>query len=205
MDPTPRADAVERATPGDVITLAMDLGPLPSQVGAILRFAGSPGGGEPAALQGLVADRAGGIPRLRQRLVRAPLGCGPPVWVDDPAADPARQVRVASCPAPGDERALLDLAAGVMTTRLPPDRPLWAAIVVTGLADGGVALLMVLHHVLADGVGGLAVLAALADGAPVPGPVRPRPAPTHRALAADATARRLLALRRLPRTARSVR
>ena len=51
MDPTPRAEALERATPGDVITLAMDPGPLPSQVGAILRFAGGPGGGEPAALQ----------------------------------------------------------------------------------------------------------------------------------------------------------
>ena len=124
MDPTPRADAVERATPGDVITLAMDLGPLPSQVGAILRFPGSPGGGEPAALQRLVAERAGAIPRLRQRLVRSPLGCGPPVWVDDPGADPASHVRLTSCPPPGDERALLDLAAAVMTTPLPSGRPL---------------------------------------------------------------------------------
>ena len=206
MNPTPRADAVERATPGDVITLAMDLGPLPSQVGAILRFPGSPGGGEPAALQGLVAERAGAIPRLRQRLVRSPLGCGPPVWVDDPGADPASHVRLTSCPPPGDERALLDLAAAVMTTPLPSGRPLWSAVVVTGLADGGSALLVVLHHVVADGVGGLAVLAALADGAPAHGPLRPaRPAPARRELAADATARRLLALRRLPSSLRSLR
>jgi diacylglycerol O-acyltransferase / wax synthase len=205
MDPTRTGGAVERATPGDVITLAMDLGPLPSQVGAVLRFAGIPGG-DPAALGRLVAERAAAIPRLRQRLVRAPLGCGPPVWVDDPAADPAKHVRVTSCPAPGDERALLDLAAGVLTTPLPPGRPLWAAVVVTGLADGDAAVLVVLHHVVADGVGGLAVLAALADGAPEPGPVRPaRPAPTRRALAADATAHRLRAARRLPRTVRSLR
>jgi WS/DGAT/MGAT family acyltransferase len=184
----------------------MDLGPLPSQVGAILRFAGSPGGGEPAALQRLVAERAGAIPRLRQRLVRSPLGCGPPVWVDDAGADPASHVRLTSCPPPGDERALLDLAAAVMTTPLPSGRPLWSAVVVTGLADGGSALLVVLHHVVADGVGGLAVLAALADGAPAPGPLRAaRPAPARRELAADATARRLLALRRLPRSVRSLR
>jgi diacylglycerol O-acyltransferase / wax synthase len=205
MDRTRTGGAVERATPGDVITLAMDMGPVPSQVGAILRFAGLPGA-DPAALVRLVAERAAAVSRLRQRLVRSPLGCGPPVWVDDPAANPARHVRLTSCPAPGDERALLDLAAAVMTTPLPPDRPLWSAVVVTGLADGSSALLVVLHHVVADGVGGLAVLAAIADGAPAPGSLpRPRPAPTRRELAADATARRLQAIRRLPGTVRSLR
>src|SRR5262245_14898160 len=127
MNPRRRVDAVERATPGDLITLAVDVGPQPSNVGAVLRFAGLPGG-DPAVLGRLVAERAATIPRLRQRLVRAPLGCGPPVWVDDPGADPARHVRVTACPAPGDERALLDLAAGVLTSRLPSGRPLWAAL-----------------------------------------------------------------------------
>ncbi len=198
-------DVVERATPGDLVALAMDRGPVPSHVGAVLRLAGIPGG-DPATLGRLVAERAAAIPRLRQRLVRVPLGCGPPVWVDDPAADPSRHVRLTPCPAPGDERALLDLAAAVMTTPLPPGRPLWSAVVVTGLVDGGSALLVVLHHVVADGVGGLAVLAALADGAPDPGPRPPtRPAPTRRELAADATTRRLQAVRQLPHTVRSLR
>jgi WS/DGAT/MGAT family acyltransferase len=205
MDPTRRGGLVERASPGDVITLAMDLGPLPSHVGAIIRFANVPDG-DPAALGRLVTGRLAAVPRLRQRLIRSPLGCGPPVWVDDPSADPARHVRLTCCPAPGDERALLDLAAAVMTTPLPPGRPLWSAVVVTGLADGGSALLVVLHHVVADGVGGLAVLAALADGAPDPGPLPPpRPAPTRRALAADATTRRLRAVRRVPEGVRSLR
>ncbi len=211
MDPTRKhgavdaRTAVERATPGDVVTLAMDLGPAPSHVGALLRFTGIPGG-DPDALVRLVAERAGAVPRLRQRLVPAPLGCGPPVWVDDPAADPAAHVRRTECPAPGDERALLDLAARVMTTPLPPVRPLWSAAVVTGVAGGGVALLVVLHHVLADGVGGLAVLAALADGAPEPGPAAPpRPMPTRRELAADAATRRRQAVRRLPGGMRALR
>src|SRR4051812_26129778 len=156
MDPTRRDAALERATPGDAITLAMDPGPLPSQGGAILRLAGSPAAACPAGLRRLVAGRAGAMHRLRQRLVRSPLGCGPPVWVDDPGADPANHVRLTSCPPPGDDRALLDLAAAVMTTPLPSGRPLWSAVVVTGLADGGSALLVVLHHVVADGVGGLA-------------------------------------------------
>jgi diacylglycerol O-acyltransferase len=93
-----------------------------------------------------------------------------------------------------------------MTTPLSPGRPQWSAVVVTGLADGGSALLVVLHHVVADGVGGLAVLAALADGAPEPGPLPPaRPAPARSTLAADATTRRLRAVLRLPQAARSLR
>ena len=35
--------------------------------------------------------------------------------------------------------------------RLPADRPLWAAVVVDGLAGGGVAVVFVMHHVVADG------------------------------------------------------
>ena len=65
MDPTSKHSAahgwraVERATPGDVVTLAMDLGPVPSHVGAILRFAGIPGA-DLTAMEQLVVDRAGG-------------------------------------------------------------------------------------------------------------------------------------------------
>jgi diacylglycerol O-acyltransferase len=195
---------ISRATPGDVVALAMDFGPVPSHVGALLRFAGIPGG-DPTETEHLVAERACAVPRLRQRLVRAPLGCGPPVWVDDPAADPARHVCAIACPEPGDDRALLDLAARVLGTPLPRTRPLWSATVVTGLADGSAALLVVLHHVMADGVGGLAVLAALTDDAPEPGLLpRALPAPTHRQLGADAMARRRQALRRLPSSVRSL-
>jgi len=51
------------------------------------------------------------VPRLRQRLVRVPPGCGRPVWIDDPGFDAARHVRILPCPDPGDEQALLDVAA----------------------------------------------------------------------------------------------
>jgi WS/DGAT/MGAT family acyltransferase len=55
---------------------------------------------------------------------------------------------------------------------MPRARPLWRAAFVTGLTDGQVALVVVLHHVLADGIGGLAVLSGLTDGA-IPGPREP--------------------------------
>jgi WS/DGAT/MGAT family acyltransferase len=136
--------------------------------------------------------------------MRVPPGCGRPVWVDDAAFAPARHVRHVVCPAPGDERALLGVAADLVTRPLPLDRPLWTAAFVTGLAAGRLALVIVIQHALSDGVGGLALLDALADGAPAPAQ-RPFPVPRPSAgrLARDAAGSRLQALAGLPAAARS--
>jgi Wax ester synthase-like Acyl-CoA acyltransferase domain len=66
----------------------------------------------------------------------------------------------------GRPRALLDVAAAVIGEPLPRSRPLWSAVFVTGLAGGGTGLVIVVNHVLADGIGGLAVLASLVDEGP---------------------------------------
>ncbi|MBK9560318.1 MAG: hypothetical protein IPO44_12425 [Candidatus Microthrix sp.] len=56
------------------------------------------------------------------------------------------------------------------------------------------------HHVLADGIGGLAVLAGLVDGAEeTPEREFPRPAPATSRLALDALRSRVRGLSRLPR------
>ena len=151
-----------------------------------------------AARQGF-ADRIRAVPRLRQRLVETPFGCGRQVWVDDPDFDIGLHVRSVCCPAPGDQRALLDVVGDVVTHRLPPARPLWAATVVTGLAEGRTAVVVVFHHVLADGIGGLAILGRLADGAlGVTEPGFPRRPPSRRELLLDAIGDRARAVGRLP-------
>jgi WS/DGAT/MGAT family acyltransferase len=118
------------------------------------------------------------------------------VWVDDAGFTIDRHVRVGSCRPPGDESELLEVAAAVAVSPLPRDRPLWSVTVVTGLAGGRGALLLVMHHVLADGLGGLAVLASLVDGLPLaPDSGFPAPPPTARELRAEAAAARLRVLR----------
>ena len=129
---------IERASSIDMMELAADVGPVPAQVGAILVFA-SGGHLTARAVRDTLADRIRGIPRLRQQLVSTPPGCGRPVWVDDPGWDIARHVHDVRCPPPGDEEALLRVAADVVTQRLPPDRPLWSATLVTGLGGGACA------------------------------------------------------------------
>lgn len=190
------SSSVDRASAQDVMTLASDVGPAPMHVGAVLRLAEAPT--DASSLVDLLGRRVEAVPRLHQRLVRPALGLGRPVWVDDPAFDPRHHVDVVACPAPADETALLALATRRMAAALPDDRPPWRATVITGLEDGSAAVLVVFHHVLADGIGGLAVLAQLVDGAPAP-PERafPAPAPPVSVLLADAWRTRLRALRRV--------
>lgn len=198
--PTARGTAspIERAGQADLGMRAVESwGGLPEQLGALLVL--DPAASDPAGLGRAVAERAARVPRLRQRLVRAPLGAGRPIWLDDPHFEPARHVRYTRCAQPGDERALLDVAVAVACQPLPADRPLWSAVLVSGLAGGGVGLVFVTHHALLDGIGGLAVLAALADGsAPEAGKFLPRPRPSYARLVADAWSSRLRAVAALP-------
>jgi len=197
---------IERASPTDRAFLAMDAGaPIPEQFGVILLL-DQAGGLDLSRARDLIAERIPAVPRLRQRLIRAPFGCGGPIWVDDPDFDIRRHVRAAACGEPGDERALLDTALAVIAAPLRRTAPLWSAVLVTGLADGTAALVLVLHHALADGVGGLAVLANLVDPrADAPGIRFPRPAPTAARLAQDAFLGRLRGLRHSAQSSRVLR
>jgi len=70
------------------------------------------------------------------------------------------------------------LAATMMTTPLPADRPLWELLVVPGAGVGAPGIVLRVHHCIADGVAGVRVLQQLfGDGdvteAPSAGPAAP--------------------------------
>jgi diacylglycerol O-acyltransferase len=181
---------IERASPADLLALASDLPGSPAVVAAIIMLGA--GTIDLASTRAALAERIVSIPRLRQRLVPTPFGCGRQVWIDDDQFDIADHVNMVACPLPQDESALLDLAAACVTRRLPSNRPLWSAHLVLGLSDNRTALIFVFHHVLADGIGGLAILARLIDGAPpTPGRAVARSRPTRSELLADALGERL--------------
>lgn len=196
-----RRRGLDRATPGDLMTLASDHGPVPMNIAAVLVL----GGGadlDLAAVSALLRARLGAVPRLRQRLVRTPPGCGRRVWLDDPNFDLEQHLSKVELSAPGNLDSLLEAAADAVCSRLDPDRALWAARLVTGLDGGRAALIIVMHHVLTDGIGGLAVLAALVDAPPTPAAsedtVWPQRPPTRVALTRDAMGSRVRALARVP-------
>lgn len=162
----------------DLTMLASDCGPAPMHIAAILLVDGADDG--TTRVPDTLVDRARRVPRLVQVLV------GPqrrPSWTVDDAADPGRHVSVRVLPG-GGERAVLDDAADLVCAPLDRGRPLWSARWLTGwdaTAARRGALVMVLHHVLADGLGGLGVLAALADPEPADDAAAPRPLEAPRA------------------------
>lgn len=198
----------ERVSTDDLMSLASERGSTPFLVGAVLML-GVSESLEPSLVMDAIADRVRAVPRLRQRLVQVPWGCGRPVWVDDCDFAVTKHFSVIRCRAPGGESAVLEAAAEMLLTRLPRDRPLWEARLLTDTDGRGGALIVVFHHVLADGVGGLAVLAALVDaGLVAAGPVDgaaagrgsvfPAPMPSLGHLAVEAMADRARAVGQLP-------
>jgi WS/DGAT/MGAT family acyltransferase len=198
---------VERVSTDDLMSLASESGSTPMQVGAVLML-DTPAGLDPGSVLEALACRVRAVPRLRQRLIRVPPGCGRPVWADDPGFAADSHFSTVRCPAPGGQEAILEVAAEMLVTRLPRDRPLWKARLVTDCGQGEAALILVFHHVLADGMGGLAVLASLVDGAAVPESPEsryPRPMPSRRRLATDAAREAVRGFGQVPTALRRLR
>jgi WS/DGAT/MGAT family acyltransferase len=115
------------------------------------------------------------IPRLGERVVSAPLRIAPPEWRADPTFDLDYHLRKVALPAPGTQRALLDLVATLCGPPLDRSRPLWEFTLVEGLEGGRAAMVQRVHHTVTDGEGGLRLSLSLVDleRAPEATPVDP--------------------------------
>ena len=109
-------------------------------------------------------ERVLAVPRFHQVLRMHPLDLQAPEWVDAETFDIAHHVHRVALPQPCDDAALFRLAADVMERRLDRERPLWECWVVEGLPDEEWAMIMKLHHCIADGIATMHMLAGLSDG-----------------------------------------
>mgnify|MGYP000001616435 FL=1 len=110
-----------------------------------------------------LTERLAQVPRLRQVLHTHRLDMGAPVLEDRPELDLRHQIKHAAVPAPGDDADLFRLAASIVERRLDRRHPLWECWVIEGLRDDRWALLMKVHHCLADGVSTARMLTDLSD------------------------------------------
>ena len=109
------------------------------------------------------AERVREVPRCTQILRTHPLDLGSPEWVDDPHFDISRHLYRVALPEPGDDAELFQMIANVMQHRLDRERPLWECWIIEGLTDNRWAMLMKLHHCIADGIATTQMLAKLSD------------------------------------------
>ncbi len=118
-----------------------------------------------ARLAALVAR----FPRFRQAVVERRTG---PAWEDDPAFSVEAHLHHVALPAPADRAALAalagDLGAAPLDLRFAP----WQAHLVDGY-DGGSALVVRVHHCVADGVSLARALLTLIDEPPEPASLMP--------------------------------
>jgi hypothetical protein len=128
----------------------------------------------PGELRSLLVERAGRVPLLRMLARPVWFPPGGAQWQADDAVDAADHVHAYEV---ADRRMFEAYASGWMSTPLDLSRPPWDVHVVTGLPDGEFAVLLKLHHALADGAGAVEVAGALFDQTT---PSRPRPAPPPR-------------------------
>jgi diacylglycerol O-acyltransferase / wax synthase len=208
---------MERLTAEDQIMLWPDE-IWPQDIGAVAILDGTalldPAGRLPVrTVQRAIATRLHLVPRFRQVLHHPRRGLGPPLWVDAPRFDLADHVRVVPIDPPGDEARLLLAVERLRRQRLDMSRPLWEMCFLTGLPDHRIGLFVRMHHVIADGIAGVATVGAfldsVADPPAVPAPPwTPAPLPAGADLLGDNLrrhARTLSALARPVRTARRVR
>lgn len=100
---------------------------------------------------------------------------GPPLsrphWARDRHFHLSRHIHRVALPSPHDEETLRDLVSDLVSTPLPSDRPLWQLHVIEEIGEAGEpaheagesALLVRMHHCIADGIALARVLLSLTD------------------------------------------
>jgi len=91
------------------------------------------------------------VPVLRQRPIRGLFGVASPRLASDPDFDLDLHLRRMRLAGSGTWAELLDEARRLSLTDFDRDRPLWEMVLVEGVEGGRSALLLKLHHSIADG------------------------------------------------------
>lgn len=114
----------------------------------------------------LVVERFERLTRVAPRFRQVVSPTVPPLparWEEHAEFDLDWHLHRVSAPQPRTFPVLVNLAEVAMMTDLDRTRPLWEVTLVEGMADGSAALLCKFDHALTDGVGAVALAAALYD------------------------------------------
>lgn len=146
---------VERLSDEDARILACERGEVRGHLCKVLVVDGALNAD---AVRAHVEPRLAAVPRLCDYLVEAPLGIAPPAWLPQEGFALDRHVRDGG--RASDHAQLERAVAALMEERLDRDLPLWS-IDVVALDRGRSALVLRLHHCMADGATAMHIAGAL--------------------------------------------
>jgi WS/DGAT/MGAT family acyltransferase len=116
-----------------------------------------------ARLLTVLGERITRLPHLRQRVRPALWPLGAAVWTEDQSFDLRHHLHLHKLDRAG-QTALAALAEELMAEPLDLNRPLWQLHLMTGLKGGRFAILVKLHHAMADGLRAVELSVGLLDG-----------------------------------------
>jgi WS/DGAT/MGAT family acyltransferase len=145
---------VQQLTALDVMFSSLDTETTNGVLGGLVLHEPPPDG-RPAATAAFMrqrfAERLPYLPPLHRELVKVPIGLDHDYLGQPDRIDLLDHIRSISLPAPGTHDQLAAEVSRIMSTSLPTGRPLWDYTVIEGLADGSVAHLLRIHHLVIDG------------------------------------------------------
>jgi WS/DGAT/MGAT family acyltransferase len=147
----------ERMAPVDTTWLRMDR---PANLMVIVGVLVLAGPVDVPRVEAMLAERLLAFKRFRQRTETGQTGSW---WCDDPQFDLARHIKRTRLPGQGRKPELERLVAELAATPLDPLHPLWQFHIVEDY-EGGAAVVVRIHHAIADGIALIGVLLSLTDG-----------------------------------------
>jgi len=157
----------DRLSWGDTVFLHLERQDMPLNVASVCIFEGKISFEECLRL---VESKLPVIPRYLKRVVSAPLGLGLPSWEFDPEFDLRRHIRQLNLKR-GTAAELKTIAGKLFSTVMDRRHPLWDMTLAHGVEGNHTAVILRLHHCLADGIAGVGIMNVLLDGNGVPRPV----------------------------------
>lgn len=156
------------------------------------------------AFRQVIAGRMDKLVPLGYQLIDVPFKFHHPMWRENCEVDFEYHIRPWKLDPPGGRRELDEAIGKIASTPLDRAHPLWEMYFVEGLANDRIAVVLKIHHALADGVASANLMAHGMDLMPTPqsGSYQSDPAPSKRELVSAAFVDHMRHIGRIPATIR---
>ncbi len=159
----PQLHENNRLSEGDALFLYLERQGMPLHIASVAVLDGAISLSDCIAF---VSSKLALIPRYLQRVVIPPWNLGLPTWEYDPEFDIHNHVREVTLKH-GTDADLKAAAAKILSVMMGRSHPLWDITLLQGVKGDRTAIVVRIHHCLADGIAGVGLMNVLMDTEPI--------------------------------------